>query len=348
MSLKDSWQQQRQQRQQEVTQRQQTVYESLIAIRQERQIKAAQLRHELSLFHEALTSESAAHRTDLQQFCQRLHVETQAFLTAAGDRRHVQATQLAQALELFVQLLRQQTAAFLTVAQAERAVARQQLSAFLTAARAERTAAAQRLDQELIAFVEDLRSDVQSYLIELEAVRRQRTMQLSQTLIQNRAKREAETQALFQRLAIFRTELRRFSQELHHTVWGSTDTLSVATPVTKPQPAQNGTKPIGRVSVSPDGTVAVTATVGAFQRGNSVAVVPPAKTVKASPKDAIAYEKDVYAHIQQAQGARLTEIETALGLNRFQAVDALRSLIKKGLITQRDRIYLSQAHLAHL
>lgn len=347
MSLKDSWQQQRQQRQQEVTQRQQTVHASLTTTRQERQIKAAQLRHELSVFREALASESTAHRTELQQFCQRLHVETQAFLMAAGDRRHIQATQLAQELEVFVQLLRQQTSAFLTVAQAERAAARQQTSAFLTAAHAERTVAAQRLEQELVAFVEDLRSDVQSYLIELEAVRSQRAMQLSQALIQNRAKREAETQALFQRLAIFRTELRRFAQDLHHTVWGGNDVLSVEAPVAKLQPTQDGTKPIGRVSVSPHGAVAVTATVGAFQRGNTVAVVPPAKVVKASPKDAIAYEKDVYAHIQQVQGSRLTEIEAALGLNRFQAVDALRSLIKKGLITQRDRIYLSQAHLAH-
>ncbi|MBW4583267.1 MAG: gas vesicle protein GvpC [Tildeniella nuda ZEHNDER 1965/U140] len=347
MSLKNAWQQQRQQRQQEVTQRQQTVYESLTATRQERQVKAAQLRHELSLFREVLTKESAVHRTELQQFCQRLHVETQALLTAAGDRRHIQATQLAQELEMFVQLLRQQTSAFLTVAQAERAVAQEQTSVFLTTARAERTAAAQRLEQELVAFVEDLRSDVQSYLIELEAVRQQRAMQLSQALIQNRARREAETQALFQRLAVFRTELRRFSQDLNHTVWGGADTISVEAPPTKPQPAQNGTKPIGRVSVSPNGAVAVT-TVGAFQRGNSVAVMPPAKVVKASPKDAIAYEKDVYTHIQQAQGARLTEIEAALGLDRFQAVDALRSLIKKGLITQRDRIYLSQAHLAHL
>lgn len=348
MSLKDSWQQQRHQRQQEVTRRQQTVLESLLTTRQERQTKATQLRHELSFFREALTSQSTARRIELQQFCQRLHVETQAFLMAEGDRRHVQATQLAQELERFVQLLRQQTSAFLAGAQTERTMARQQVSVFLTAAEAERTAAAQRLEQELVAFVEDLRSDVQSYLIELEAVRSQRATQLSQALIQNRAKREAETQALFQRLTSFRTELRRFSQDLHHTVWGNADTLRIETPAPKPQPAQTGTKPIGRVSVSPNGTVAVTATVGAFQRGNSVAVVPPAKVVKAPPKDAIAYEKDVYAHIQQVQGARLTEIEAALGLNRFQAVDALRSLIKKGLITQRDRIYLSQAHLAHL
>jgi gas vesicle GvpC-like protein len=327
MSLKHSWQQQRQQRQQEVAQRQQTVAESLSATQQERQLKAAQLRDELSLFRETLANESIAHRTELQQFCQRLHVETQAFLTAAGDRRHKQAIQLNQTLDAFVQVLRQQAAALLAAAQAER------------------TVAAQRVEQELVAFVDALRSDVQSYLIELEAVRHQRAIQLNQPLIQSRAKREAETQALFQRLAIFRAELQRFSQDLRRTVWGGND-ASIATPVAKLQPLKNGTKPIGRVSVLPNGSIAVTATVGAFQNGNSVAVVPPAKAT--TPQlDTIAHEKDVYAHIHQVQGARLTEIEAALGINRFQAVDALRSLIKKGLITQRDRIYLAQTHLAH-
>lgn len=57
-------------------------------------------------------------------------------------------------------------------------------------------------------------------------------------------------------------------------------------------------------------------------------------------------EKQVYMHIRQTQGARLTEIETALDINRFQAVDALRILIKKGLVTQRDRTYLIQEEVS--
>jgi hypothetical protein len=329
MSLNDYWQQQRQQRQQEVMQRQQVICESLTATKQARQAKAAQLRYELSAFREALASESTTHRMELQQYCQRLHVETQAFLTAASDRRHAQAAQLAQELALFVQVLRQQASAFLTMAQSERAVA------------------AQRLNQELVTFVDDLRSDVQSYLIELEAVRQQQTTQLNQALLQNRAKREIETQELFQHLAVFRTELRRFAQELHSSVWGGNEAPNIKATVAKPTPTLNGTKPISRVSVLPKASVTVAPAVGAFQHGNSVAVVPPVKVVKAPQKDAITYEKNVYEHIQKVHGARLTEIESALGLSRFQAVDALRSLIKQGLVTQRDRIYLSQAHLAH-
>jgi predicted transcriptional regulator len=38
----------------------------------------------------------------------------------------------------------------------------------------------------------------------------------------------------------------------------------------------------------------------------------------------------------------LTEIESTLGINRFQAVDALRSLIQKELIVQKDRTYRIQ------
>lgn len=332
MSLKNSWQQQQQQRQKEVTQRQKEVSASLAATRQERQAKAVQLRHELSLFREALGNQNTARGTELQQFCQRLHLETQSFLAAAGDRRYVQATQLAAELQLFVQMLQQQTAAFLTETQAERAVA------------------APQLKQELVAFVNDLRSDVQSYLIELEAVRENQAVQLSQALIQGRAKREAETQALFQRLAVFRAELRRFSQDLHHTVWGgesaaNIETLDAKLPAVAQASTKNGNQPTGRVVALPNESIAVTATVGA-QHSSTVAVVPLAKVMKA-PQEGIGCEKEVYAYIQNVQGARLTEIERALDLSRFQAVDALRSLIKKGLITQRDRIYLAQGHLAH-
>lgn len=53
-------------------------------------------------------------------------------------------------------------------------------------------------------------------------------------------------------------------------------------------------------------------------------------------------EKQVYNHLQQFQGARLVEIEAVVGLNRFQAVDALRSLMKRGWVMQRDRIYSIQ------
>jgi gas vesicle protein GvpN len=46
----------------------------------------------------------------------------------------------------------------------------------------------------------------------------------------------------------------------------------------------------------------------------------------------VPFERDVYAYLQSSQQARPSEIETALGINRFQAINALRSLAEKGLI----------------
>jgi predicted transcriptional regulator len=53
-------------------------------------------------------------------------------------------------------------------------------------------------------------------------------------------------------------------------------------------------------------------------------------------------EEVVYNYLHLSQGAHLSEIETELGINRFQAVDALRSLIQKDLVIKQDRTYLVQ------
>lgn len=55
-----------------------------------------------------------------------------------------------------------------------------------------------------------------------------------------------------------------------------------------------------------------------------------------------AYEKEVYAYLQQSQGAKVSEIEAALQINRVQTIDALRALIKKGVLKQRaDRLFVT-------
>lgn len=61
-----------------------------------------------------------------------------------------------------------------------------------------------------------------------------------------------------------------------------------------------------------------------------------------SRKELAEVESDILGHLRNGEGARLTEIESALDINRFQAVDALRSLIKQGRVTQRDRVYVIQ------
>jgi Mn-dependent DtxR family transcriptional regulator len=66
---------------------------------------------------------------------------------------------------------------------------------------------------------------------------------------------------------------------------------------------------------------------------------PPSVPDAPSPKD---LASSIYALIRQRHGARLPEIEEELSINRFQAVDALRLLIREGVVTQRDRVYLVQ------
>ncbi|OCQ97934.1 gas vesicle protein GvpN [Oscillatoriales cyanobacterium USR001] len=54
-------------------------------------------------------------------------------------------------------------------------------------------------------------------------------------------------------------------------------------------------------------------------------------------------EEEVYTYLQQSRGAKVAEIETALGINRVQTIDALRSLIKKGVLKQeQNRLFVTQ------
>jgi hypothetical protein len=75
----------------------------------------------------------------------------------------------------------------------------------------------------------------------------------------------------------------------------------------------------------------------------TVAPAAPARNgSQPAAKDAVSLEQATYDYVKSSNGAKLTDIESALGMNRFQAVDTLRSLIKQGLIVQRDRLYLAQ------
>jgi gas vesicle protein GvpN len=61
-----------------------------------------------------------------------------------------------------------------------------------------------------------------------------------------------------------------------------------------------------------------------------------AETGVTPPLQATPYAADVYAYLQVAEVARPSELEAALGINRVQAVNALRSLLAQGLITQQS------------
>jgi len=58
-------------------------------------------------------------------------------------------------------------------------------------------------------------------------------------------------------------------------------------------------------------------------------------------EDFIPYEQEILAYLKQVNGARLSQIEQALALDRFRTVDVLRLLAEKGSVLLRDRLYLS-------
>lgn len=370
-SLKDSWQAQRHQRQQALIQRQQQVHETLTSFQQERQIKASLLRDDLLLFQLQLQQETqvflaqanAQRHADAEQLTQHLHNSTQRlreqtaqFLSMTAIDRSLMAQQIRQELNEFhvnlsssVASLRQTLQAKMQQIRLEVNVLQMDTQEQLYANQQERIAQQAQLRQDLTAYVEMLQSGVQTYLTELELARHDRAQQLQQMLQQSHDRRIANNDALFQNLSTFRAELQAYRAELRQMVWGEPDTSTAPTDdrTSAPMTAPQKPPPTARraSTATPKRATAKSRTpshpAASVSQPVSAPAAPPAPSA-AIPSDLPTLEQDVYRHIDQHQGARLTEIESALNINRFQAVDALRSLIRNGLITQRDRIYLIQ------
>ncbi|MBE9156860.1 hypothetical protein IQ265_08450 [Nodosilinea sp. LEGE 06152] len=231
---------------------------------------------------------------------------------------------------------------------------------------------------QLTAYVEDLQVQVQATLKELTAVRQQAAVVNQGHRQSDRQALTDSVDAMFDELADFRHQLQAQRAQLSHLVWGGKNTAQpVATPSPRPavtRPAVTAVptraiaapkpapKPIAKPAVS-NPTVATApvaapapvapstpvpahaaaravpvATVTAPAAPAAVAVVP----VSAPAPETPSLEEVVYNYLHLTQGARLSEIETELGINRFQAVDALRSLIQKDLVIKQDRTYLVQ------
>jgi Mn-dependent DtxR family transcriptional regulator len=75
-------------------------------------------------------------------------------------------------------------------------------------------------------------------------------------------------------------------------------------------------------------------------QATATTTAPVAVALESPPAQSPPLEEAVYNYLHLADGARLIEIESELGINRFQAVDALRSLMQKDLIIkEKDRTY---------
>lgn len=290
MTLKTSWRQQQQQRQQHVIQRRQHVASTLENIQIHRQETASELRCDLSLFRDSLMRNGTVCRQERQRDLAELHHQTQTFLRQARDRRHVQAQESAQQLAAFVIQLRAETSEFLALTQANRELTAQQLAYDLAAFRA-------ALDQASILLRQKIRADIQ-------------TCQTETSLL---------LEAAHQQRIATRIQL---DQEL----------AAVADPV---QPAPPSIEPPERADVR----------VGnAKQSAERIqpSAAKPASPIQPAPvvlSEERLQEERIFQYIDLMQSVRLTELETSLSMSRFQVVEALRSLIQKGMITQRDRMY---------
>lgn len=400
IALKDEWQVQRQQRQQEMVERRCNVRQALSQTRQHQQNQAAQLRTSLELFRAELAQADLDRRTtalvakaELQQFRSQLQETIQDFLVTSRETRQADTAELLAQLNQYVATLQQETQDFLRVSSIERMLMNQQLMQelqtfraelsqivqtlrqnaqddlqeiqvwvqtlqsqtqdFLSVAQQERAEMRAQMTENLAEFADHLRSDVDYFLGILQLMRQERAEEVQQTLSQARLERLAEVKTLFSRFAHFRTQLKQYHVELQQQVWGGQKT-SVSASTAPVAPVRVTPKAVTRpLRVPPKSTPKVKATpVVPARKAPSVAPAstsvspnssaPP--TVSAPPQPAVVtepvdVEKAIYHQIHQAQGARLMELESALGINRFQAVDALRSLMQKGLVIQRDRTY---------
>lgn len=298
MAFKDSWQQQRQLRLQQVEQRRQAVSLLLEETHKQRQTKASQLRSDLSLFRESLLYDASVRREKLQNYCETLHQQTQEFCAIAQVDRELMSQQLRHDLQSFRATLTETVDSLRQEIQADLQQLQLETQLYLEAAHQSRIKQQIRLTRNLSIFVENLRSDVAAFLSDTALERQEKA-------IQDKRDRKVELEQLFTDFAEFRSQLKQFRADLSRTVWGEQTTIPApSTPQSK--------KPLGFKIVTP---------------------------VKAAPLQKTDEDK-IYEYIEVMQSVRLTEIESALGMTRIQAVEGLRSLIQQGKITQRDRAYL--------
>lgn len=338
MALLDEWRSQREERQQEVRSRQQNVRLTIATLQEERLTQGL---HDRNWRQQAYTN---------------LQRQTQQFLTATSSNRRIQAELLAKKLDEFRRSLSLQTAQFLAETTTDReklatatlkelrefhatlsatlATLRQQrqdriemlqnqTQELLTSSYLQRIQTQAQLNRQLTVWMEALRSDIQSYLQELELMGEARRRQLHQSFQESRAQRLAEAQQIRDRHARFQAQLHLYRQNLQFEVWGEHSKI-----VSKTHPGYQGSK-IGFQPVAAEAPIKLEADMKA----------KPAEAIK--PNMTALQEQLVYNYIRQGKGARLTEIEAATALSRVQTVDALRSLLQKGSIVQRDRLYLS-------
>ena len=286
----------------------------------------------------------------LREFVQAIQGQTADFLTVTEADRQVMAQQLANDLQTFRAVLDETVNALRQEIQAEIQDLQLETHSLLSQGRQQRLKIQIRLTRTLAAFTENLQLEVHHYLSDVQTARHEQAARLAQTLTQSRLDREVENCALFARLADFRSQLCDYRAELKNTIWGedssARESVTSHLVVRQPSPVLNAapTRPAPMISVPTRAIAHKTVPKPASRPDAQTPQNAPSVEVKPAAKAGgdQTFEEKVYQYIELMQGVRLTEIESAMGISRFQVVDTLRSLLQKGLVTQRDRVYRIQ------
>ncbi len=326
-ALQDQWHADRLKRQQQVSQRRQAVQTQLEDCQQARQVKAVELRQDLATHYDAIKA------------------ETNLYLTQAKQQRETQAQRTAAKLKAFDAELQDAVADLRARNQAQMAQTAQYVAELenvtqqtLAGHRRDRAVMRSRQQQKLANYVDELEASVADYLNDVSETRQVAAVADRAQRHRDRAALTDEVDALRDDYAVYRQQMQTFRNQLRQSVWGGNTPCPTpaAAPVPTPSvPSTNGHN-------------------GRRVKAKTKTVTPPSPLPSAPPvaqpevpatngKTAISIEESVYEYLQShSEGARLTEIESTLEINRFQAVDALRSLIQKELIVQKDRTYRIQ------
>lgn len=311
----------------------------------ERALMAQQLFQDLSEFHANLNTSVALLRQNLQQRMQQLRVgvkqlqlETHQRLQAYQQERIRQQIQLMQGLSDWMASLQSEVQTYLSEVELARQERKQHLHQMFQQERSRRADEMQQLFQELTAF----RSELKDYRTNLHK------MVWGESIVAQSGNTGSERMQ-----PVVRAKPENTIPEIASTPVRPVRSMPVQS-IPKGQSAKPETAKSEALKSAPTASPATPSVIFNQVPTTTAHNVLPNKIPVASNqvvpqgvlKDMSQSEGDVYKLIRQHHGARLSEIETALNMNRFQAVDALRNLIKKRLITQRDRTYLIQEEVS--
>jgi hypothetical protein len=308
-------QKERMQRQQAMAKRQQQMREALAKAQEERKQKFAQ---------------ATAQR---QQFQRGLSLSISDFLQETANVRMQTANTQKTALAEFHGQLQQDVQDLMTEISTDRMMMAQELVADLAGFRSNLLEeVSQLLNEDLPA----QRKEMQAHVAQIQKDTQNKLTQNRKQRAKNSALSVKERAEFVDNLQAEVTAMRADAQEFMQDVQNESMQRKADIKGIKARPARK--KAASAVSKAPQKAPAP-----------AKAAAPkaaPAKQAKAASVEnstlSVPHEKEVYDYVQNNHGARLAQIEESLGISRFQAVDALRSLLDKGILVKRDRDYLTQ------